>query len=199
MKEFWNERYNEKEYAYGKDANDFLKECMSTKGSGDLLCLAEGQGRNAVYLAGLGYNVTAMDMAEMGLKRAQELADSKNVKIKTECADLNTYDLGENKWDRVVSIFGHLPEELRKSVHKRIGLALKKGGYFILEGYAKEQLRYKTSGPSDVSFLYSIEELEDDFEGILDIVILEKQEREVIEGKYHSGKAVTIQFLGRKK
>ena len=112
-KEFWNERYGNEDFAYGINPNDFLKNQNFNSGT-KILCLAEGEGRNGVFLATNGFDVTCVDYSESGIKNMNKLAKANNVKIETICKDLNDFELGENKWDIIVIIFRHFPEELRK-------------------------------------------------------------------------------------
>jgi 2-polyprenyl-3-methyl-5-hydroxy-6-metoxy-1,4-benzoquinol methylase len=198
MKQFWEDRFGEKEYAYGTEPNDFLASIDYSRMTGKVLCIAEGQGRNAVYLAGLGFEVVAMDQSEMGLQRAKELANEKNVTIQTICANLDEFDFGNNKWDGIVTIFGHLPSVLRKKVHARIANALKPNGFFILEGYSKSQLGKNTGGPQDADMLYDLEEIISEIGPALKWQWIQNKERMVIEGHYHTGNASVVQLFGIK-
>lgn len=198
MKQFWDVRYSEEKYAYGTEPNDFLATIPLGEFSGHVLCLAEGQGRNAVYLAGLGFEVVAMDQSEMGLQRAKELATDKNVTIQTICANLEEFDLGNNKWDGIVTIFGHLPSELRKKVHSSITNALKPNGFFILEGYNKNQLGKNTGGPQDAEMLYDLDEIISEIGPAIKWKWMQNTERMVMEGHYHTGIASVVQLFGIK-
>jgi SAM-dependent methyltransferase len=137
MAQFWNSRYGEEGMAYGADPNDFLK--LSAKYipvNGSVLCLGEGEGRNAVFLAKQGFLVTGVDMSSVGIEKAKVMAkDQGCLNANFVVADLSSYDIGENKWDAVVSIWCHTPEHLRKSIHERAIKGLKTSGVFILEGY----------------------------------------------------------------
>lgn len=195
----WDERYSTQEYVYGKLPNDFLLERYhSFRPGGAVLCLAEGEGRNAVFLAKKGFRVTGMDSSKVGKEKALELAKEHSVEIEYEVADLEKADLGEKKWDAIVSIFAHMPQSWRKDLHQRIFKALKPGGVLLLEGYSKEQLALGTGGPKDESLLYEMEEFENDLEE-MNFEILVKTEREIQEGRFHSGRSSTIQLLARKR
>src|SRR6185312_10127913 len=98
----WNERYSAPAFAYGTEPNDFLRSVADRIPPGPVLCLAEGQGRNAVYLASLGHDVLAVDQSAVGLTRARELAASRGVEISTEAADLETYRIEPSKWSGIV-------------------------------------------------------------------------------------------------
>jgi 2-polyprenyl-3-methyl-5-hydroxy-6-metoxy-1,4-benzoquinol methylase len=195
-KDFWDERYGQSEFAYGKDANDFLQ-LQSFKAGSKILCLAEGEGRNGVFLAKQGHQVTCIDYSESGIRKMQELAKENNVELETICADLNQVNLEPNTWDVIVIIFGHFPKDLRMHVHKQLYSALKPGGKLVLEAYNKEQVNYKTGGPMTTELLYSEAELKEDFSEFSDISICETI-REVKEGQFHFGKAAVVQVFGTK-
>lgn len=195
----WDKRYSEECYAYGTKPNDFLaSQSKKLNSSSDILCLAEGEGRNAVSLAKLGHNVLGVDSSSVGLEKAKNLAEKEGNKIDVQVADLKDYDIGIEKWDAVVSIFAHLPPALRKDVHQRVVKGLKKGGMLILEAYTPKQLEYKTGGPPVAEMMMCLDDLMEEFEG-LEFEFGIEQEREVIEGKYHTGKAYTVQVFARKK
>jgi len=194
---FWNERYSDTDFAYGKEPNTFLASISFQKNS-KILCLAEGEGRNGVHLACQGHSVTCVDFSEEGLRKTQRLASLKNVKVETICADLDEFELGTEKWDAVVIIFGHFPEKLREKVHTKIFNSLKKGGLLVLEAYSKQQLNYDSGGPKQLEMLYDSATLKQDFCDF-DSLKMEEKERNVEEGKFHNGKAAVIQVVGKKK
>lgn len=195
--DFWNLRYSENGFAYGTEANDFLRTQTFSEG-GKILCLAEGEGRNAVYLAEQGYEVTAIDMAYEGIEKTRDLAQMKNVSVKTICANLVEYEIAAEHWDGIVVIFGHFPEAVRKCVHGALYEALKKGGKLVMEAYSKDQLKFKTGGPMDENLLYSVEEISEDLSAFEDLEI-KQIEREIHEGKYHNGLSSVIQIVAHKK
>lgn len=195
---FWNTRYKEAEFAYGTEPNDFLKlKIKDIKPKSKILCLAEGEGRNAVFLAAHNHDVTAVDYSQEGLNKLQKLASDKNLTIKTNCVDLNYYKIEDNKWDAIICIFGHFPESLRKTVFKQIYKGLNKGGIFLMEAYHKDQLNYKTGGPQIAELLYSAEELEQDFSEF-ETISIETIIKEIEEGKYHKGTSAVIQVIAHK-
>jgi SAM-dependent methyltransferase len=194
----WDKEYDTEEYVYGKLPNDFLKSHYGSIPKGKVLLLAEGEGRNAVFLAKLGYLVTAVDISSVGLKKAEKLAKENNVSIETICADLEVFDLGENKWDGIVSIYCHFPPSLRQDLYNRIQLALKSSGIFLLEGYRPEQLAYKTGGPSSASMMTSKETLIKELPNF-SFSHLEALDREVNEGINHHGVGAVIQAIGSLK
>ena len=192
--EFWNSRFNEAEWAYGTQANDFVRSCFHHPGQGRVLCLAEGQGRNAVYLASLGYQVTALDYSEVGLERAQALAKSQGLSIETQQADLAEYSFETETWDGIVSIFGHLPSALRSQVNAQLFSSLKPGGFLCMEGYHLDQLNFKTGGPAHPDLLYSEDVLTQELCGQWSDFIVQKSQRIIKEGPYHNGPSSTVQI-----
>ena len=194
----WNERYDTEQFVYGTQPNDFLHSVTDVLPKGKVLSLGEGEGRNAVYLAKLGYEVTALDYAETGLEKAMKFAREQGVSIKTIVADLSTYDFPENEYDVILLFFCHLPEEVRKKVFNHVGKALKDKGVFVMEVFAKEQLQYQTGGPKSLELLVSLDEVRTNVTG-LDFKILQHIERPMQEGKLHNGKSSVIQVLAVKK
>jgi cyclopropane fatty-acyl-phospholipid synthase-like methyltransferase len=195
---FWNTRYKEAEFAYGTEPNDFLKSKIEVlKPNSKILCLAEGEGRNAVFLAVHNHHVTAVDYSQEGLNKLQKLASDKNLSIETVCIDLNHYKIEQNKWDAIICIFGHFPEPLRQSVFKQVYKGLNKGGVFIMEAYHKDQLNYKTGGPQVSELLYSTEELQHDFSEF-ETISIKTSIKEIEEGKYHKGTSAVIQVIASK-
>lgn len=195
--EFWNTHYGENEYAYGTEPNDFLKE-QRFPSNGKILCLAEGEGRNSIYLAKQGYDVTGVDFSVAGIEKINRLAAENKVHVHTICADLANYQLEENAWDGIVLIFAHLPESVRKAVHSQVYKALKPGGKLVLEAYRLEQLEYQTGGPKSLDLLYSKELLTTDF-NMFHQLFVEEKIRDVHEGKYHFGTAAVVQVVGVKE
>lgn len=193
----WDERYAAEEYVYGTEPNDFLKDHFHHLPKGKILCLADGEGRNSVFLAENGYEVTSVDSSAMGIKKAQELAKQRGVNIETHVEDLTHFDLGTEQWDGIVSIFCHLPPALRQHVHSQIPHALKPNGVFLLESYRPEQLDYKTGGPQVAEMTISLDNLTNEIDG-LTCVIRQEVERDVTEGVFHTGLAAVTQFIAKK-
>ena len=129
----WNDRYAIEEYLYGTEPNEFLVEQVEGLSPGKALCIADGEGRNSVYLAGLGFQVTAVDISETGSAKTRSLAAERGVEVETVTADLAEFDLGADRWDLVVSIFAHVPPEVRRDLHTRLPRSLRPGGTVILE------------------------------------------------------------------
>lgn len=197
----WDERYGGEEYAYGTEPNDFLRDEFQRIDAGtEVLCLAEGEGRNAVFLARRGYGVVAVDRSTVGLEKARRLADRSDVEIRTEAADLRDHDLGDGRWGGIVSIYAHLPADERRDLHRRVARALAPGGVFLLEAYIERQLEMPgVGGPpaSGRSLFMSLAGLREELAG-LDLVIAREVEREVSEGRYHRGLSAVVQVAARK-
>jgi SAM-dependent methyltransferase len=194
----WNERYGEAGFAYGTEPNDFLvAERGRLPATGDCLALAEGEGRNAVWLAAQGFSVLAVDQSAVGLAKAQRLADERGVTLRTDAADLAAYDLGVARWDVIVSIWAHTPPAIRQPLHRRCVEALRPGGVFLLEAYTPAQLALATGGPKDEAMLMTLAGLRQELAG-LDIEVGVERERAVNEGKYHQGNSAVVQVVARK-
>ncbi len=193
----WDERYAEPGYAYGTEPNDFLVQAAHHLAPGPVLCLAEGQGRNAVFLAGRGHPVTAVDQSAVGLEKARQLATNRGVALETVVADLSTYDLGTTQWAGIASIFCHLPPALRRRVHAAAVHALTPGGVFLLEAYTPAQLTHRTGGPQAIELLPTLEALQGELVG-LEWLEAREIEREIHEGPYHDGLSAVVQLVGRK-
>ena len=194
---FWDNRYAEPDWAYGREPNDFLQEQAQQLKAGEALCLAEGQGRNAVHLATLGHRVTAQDLSPVGLNRAERLAQERGVAIHCLCCDLNDLQLEPESTDLVVAIWMHLPPDLRARVHADAVRALRPGGHLILEAYTPRQLTLGTGGPPTADLLIEPDQLRLELKG-LDWLVLREQERWIEEGPYHRGQSAVAQALGRK-
>lgn len=198
----WNERYSKPGFVYGTEANDFLQaQYQHIPANGRVLCLAEGEGRNAVFLAEQGYDVTAIDLSEVGLNKALQLASERGVEIKTQVADLADYPFGEDKWDGIVSIWAHTPTAVRQHIHAQITPALRPNGVFILEAYTKQQLEMDAVGgppAAQKDRFNSLENLQAELSKLEEIIGLEMQ-RMVLEGTGHQGLSAVVQFVGRKK
>ena len=193
----WDQRYAVDEYVYGKEPNDFLAEVGGGLSPGKVLCLAEGEGRNAVFLAGLGHAVTAVDASAVGLEKARKLATERGVEIAVRVADLADFAIAPQHWDGVVAIFCHLPPDLRRLVHRRIVTGLRPGGRFILEAYTPRQLQFKTGGPPTAELLMTLADLQAELNG-LDFEIAEEIERDIHEGHSHFGRGAVVRIVARK-
>jgi SAM-dependent methyltransferase len=196
--DFWNERYSSEEYVYGENPNHFLKEQLEKiTVPGKLLLPGEGEGRNAVYAAKLGWEVEAYDQSTTGKLKAIILADKNNVKINYHIEDLLEFTPSKNFYDAVAIIYVHLNTKLRKSFNEKIIEALKPGGKIILELFSKDQLGKTSGGPQDLEMLYSLDEIKKDF-GSLKAIILKEETINIEEGEKHSGEANVVRFVGEK-
>jgi len=196
--DFWNSRYAEPGYAYGTEPNAFLvAQKKYLKPGGKALAVADGEGRNGVWLAQQGLDVLSVDISEIGLCKTQELAVDRGVAIRTEKADLITWQWPAQKFDIVAAIFIHLPPEVRARLHRRMFEALKPGGVLILEAFTPEQLKYKTGGPPVADMLYTADMLRIDFAGG-EILHIEEVITELAEGKYHRGPGAVVRLVLRR-
>ncbi|MEY2688455.1 MAG: hypothetical protein RL375_2653 [Pseudomonadota bacterium] len=205
LRSFWNQRFAAAAYAYGTAPNDFLLQQAARLGrlprGAPVLCLADGEGRNCVWLAGLGLAVTSVDLSDAGLAKARALAAQQGVSIDTVQADVTTFELGETRWAAIVCIFLHLPSQARRVLHRRCLAALQPGGLFIYEAYGPEQLALGTGGPRDLDMLASLPEVLQDVAGPpgLDIEHRHAGVRPVIEGSLHNGPGDVVQLVVRRR
>ena len=196
-REFWELRYTEPAYAYGTEPNGFLVEVAGSMPPGPVLCHAEGEGRNAVWLAARGHAVTAVDASAAGVAKAVALARTRAVSIEASVADLASFTIAPGAWSGIVAIFAHLPPPLRRSVHRAAVRGLAPGGVFVLEAFTPRQLALGTGGPQKPELLYTLDELREDLAGLA-LEIGREIEREVVEGRYHTGRAAVVQVLARR-
>lgn len=193
----WDERYAGPEYAFGTEPNDFLAAVANRIPPGPVLMLGEGEGRNAVFLAGLGHEVVAVDQSEVGLAKARRLADERGVRLRTQVADLADFPVEPGAWAGIVSIFCHLPPAIRVPLHAAVVRGLRPGGVFVLEAYTPRQIGRGTGGPSDPAMLPTVGVLAAELAG-LEFVHAEELEREVREGARHTGVAAVVQVVARR-
>ncbi|MEI6764742.1 MAG: class I SAM-dependent methyltransferase [Bacteroidota bacterium] len=198
MDETWNERYASEEYIYGTEANEYLKEKLQSLAAGKILLPAEGEGRNAVYAATLGWDVFAFDQSTVGREKALKLAATKNVTITYDIAEFEDADYPEHSFDALALIYAHVPFQLRAQYYSKLFSFLKPGGMLILEGFSKEQTKFNSGGPRDASMLFSESELK---EILSDMNILELAtiETTLQEGNYHEGKASVVRLFAKNK
>lgn len=199
----WDDRYSNEEFAYGEKPNNYLKEQLEKLNPGTILFPAEGEGRNAVFAARLGWQVSAFDISAEGKNKAIRLAETNNVKIDYQVGELESLNFTENHFDAIALIYAHFPAAIKSSIHKQLDKYLRKGGIIIFEAFSKTHLEYlakneKVGGPKDIESLFSINEIKADFPDY-EIIELEKKEIELNEGLFHNGKGSVIRFVGRKK
>jgi len=193
----WDQRYAEPEYAYGTEPNDFVREVAELIPPGPVLCLAEGQGRNAVYIAERGHAVTAVDASATGMARAAELAQQRGVPLETVASDLAHFEIAAGHWAGIVSVFAHVPPALRAVIHRQVVAGLRPGGVFVLEAYTPAQIGRGTGGPPVPELTMTLAALHEELAG-LEFDIGHERIREVLEGRYHTGEAAVVQLLARK-
>lgn len=199
----WDDRYKSEEFAYGEEPNNYLKEQLEKLNPSTILFPAEGEGRNAVFAAKLGWKVSAFDISEEGRNKALKLAEANNISIDYQVGELETLDFHEEQFDAVALIYAHFPAEIKSEVHQRLDALLRKNGIIIFEAFSKKHLEYvtqneKVGGPKDIESLFSIEEIKTDFTNY-EIIELEEKEIELSEGLFHNGTGSVIRFVGRKK
>ena len=192
---FWNNRYATTQYIFGEEPNAFLAEMASYIPAGPVLCLAEGEGRNAVHLATLGHRVTGVDQSDAGLAKARRLAGMRGVQIETVVSDLGNFEVEPGVWAGIVAIFAHLPPTIRRTIHAQAVRGLRPGGVFILEADTPAQLAFSTGGPKAPELLMNLVSLREELAG-LKFLAAREIERDVIEGDAHTGRAAVVQILG---
>lgn len=197
MSDFWDSRFGDTEYVYGKQPNVFFAEQTSGLKPGKLLLPAEGEGRNAVFAAGLGWDVDAFDSSIEGRKKAMLLAEEMGVQLEYAISSYQTYEPEEQEYDLIALIYAHMPSELRKEFHKKIQNWLAPGGRIIIEVFHKSQLGNSSGGPKDLDLLYDLSDLNNDFKG-MEIIQSEVVTDHLAEGNYHKGQARLVRFVARK-
>lgn len=195
--QFWEKRYAAPDFVFGTEPNDFLRSVAAEIPAGPVLCLAEGEGRNAVFLATRGHRVTAVDQSTTGLAKARALAAHRGVPLQTIVTDLSDFPIEPAAWSGVVVIFMHLPPDLRRDVLARTAVGLKPGGVLVLECYTPAQIAFGTGGPKDPALLPTLAGLREELPG-LEFVIGQEIERDVLEGGGHTGRSAVVQVLARK-
>lgn len=199
----WDDRYKSEEFAYGEEPNNYLKEQIEKLNPGTILFPAEGEGRNAIFAAKLGWKVSAFDISEEGKNKALKLAEANNVTVDYQVGELQTLNYQPEQFDAIALIYAHFPAEIKSDIHKTLETYLRKNGLIIFEAFSKKHLEYlaindKVGGPKDIESLFSIEEIQSDFPNY-EIIELEEREIELNEGLFHNGKGSVIRFVGRKK
>lgn len=192
----WDDRYDQKTYFYGREPNYFVARQLPLLERGRGLFLAEGEGRNAVFAAALGNEVTAVDGSEVGRRKALELAAARNVNLDYRLADVIVDPWDKETWDFIVLCFAHLPPENMPGVHQRVAACLKSGGTMILNSFSKAQFGRKSGGPPSLELLHDLDELMGQFPGLN--LMGEEKEVDLHESVGHSGLAMVIELTGIK-
>ena len=201
--EKWDERYANEEFAYGEQPNNYLKEQLEKLSPGNILFPAEGEGRNAVFAAKLGWSVSAFDISTEGQRKALQLAEKNGVAVDYQIGELQTLHYKDGQFDAIALIYAHFPAGIKSQLHKTLDKYLRKGGTIIFEAFSKSHVdnlaaNEKVGGPKDIESLFSVEEIQADFDNY-DVVELKETEIHLNEGLYHNGKGSVIRFVGRKQ
>ncbi len=202
MKKFWDERYAEEAYVYGEKPNAFFKEQLDALNPGKILLPADGEGRNGVYAAEEGWEVSAFDISHTGKEKADQLAEKKGVQINYKVGSLEDQYYEAESFDVIALIFAHFPPHLKQDYHQQFVDLLKPGGILIFEAFSKDHLAYsaknpKVGGPKNRDILYDTDELENYF-STLEKHTLIQTEVELSEGAYHQGTGSAVRFVGVK-
>jgi SAM-dependent methyltransferase len=189
----WNNRFAKDGYVFGTEPNEWLRRQASVwKAGSRLLCVADGEGRNSVWLAKQGHQVEAFDISEVAVAKARRLAQEGQVSVDFATAGCDDFAWKPNTYDGIAAIFIQFADpELRSRLFKNMTLSLKPGGSLILVGYTPKQLEYGTGGPSVLSHLYTPELLREAF-GDLTIQVLDAYEPQLAEGDGHKGQSAVI-------
>lgn len=195
---FWDQNFSVPGYKYGTRPNAFLVEqAVRLPSVADVLVPGDGEGRNGVWLAEQGHRVTSMDASAVGLQKAQALAAERGVRLTTVLADLTDWSPQPASVDALVLTFLHLPPVLRASAHQRLSAALRPGGWVVLEAFHPRQLGNTSGGPKEVSMLYTLDILRQDFTHLNEMLAWEG---EVLldEGPGHQGLGQVTRWVGRR-
>lgn len=196
----WNRRFAEAGYLFGTAPNEWLREHAAGWRAGDrVLSVADGEGRNSVWLAGRGLVVDAFDIAEVGVAKAQRLAAEHGVSVNFTVADCDGFAWPQAAYDGVAAIFIQFADPaLRERLFARMVQSLKSGGTLVLQGYTPRQLEFRTGGPPLASHLYTEEMLRNAFAD-LDILTLLEYDADVAEGSGHHGRSALIGLVARRR
>ena len=199
----WDDRFGKVEFAYGTEPNNFLKTQIALLEPGKILFAAEGEGRNAVFAAKNGWEVSAFDISQVGKKKALSLASKTQVTLDYQIGQLAELDFIPNQFDAIALIYAHFPAAIKSNYHQQLDKLLKSGGTILFEAFSKKHLEYVTAnpnvgGPKDLQMLFSIEEIQQDFPNY-EWMMLNEEVIDLQEGVYHNGTGSVIRFVGRKK
>lgn len=201
-KNMWDSRYKNADYAYGTEPNDFFREQLQKLPPGAILMPADGEGRNGVYAATKGWEVTSLDFSMEARTKALQLARERGVSIHYVVGDLEQLDFPKAAFDAIGLIYAHFSKEKKSALHRKLNNYLKPGGTVIFEAFSKAHVRLQANdprvgGPKDIDMLFSLEELKADFPQY-EPLLLEETEIDLSEGPYHKGHGSVIRFIGRK-
>jgi SAM-dependent methyltransferase len=196
MKEKWNERYNNEDYFFGKEPNAFLMNEVDKLTPGRALFLGDGEGRNSVYTASLGWKVDAIDISDVGKNKADRLAKENKVELNYQVADALQYDYPPNTYDAIALIYFHVDDELREIFSEKIIRSLKPNGTIILLVYEEGHIKNGNGGPSNPDLLYTLSSIAENFID-LEFKTFEKEQLSRIK-KGSQQEATIIKFVGKK-
>ncbi len=188
MKEMWDERFGSSEYFYGTEPNALFKQFIDTHQPGKILLPAEGEGRNAIYAAQKGWDVTAIDFSQEAHKKAILLAEKCNVKIQYLIGDIKSLKLEYNSFDYCACVFMHLPQNDLNKIYEQLSLYLRNNGKLLIIGFNKKQLNLSSGGPKDIDWLFSSTIIKDQFKAHK-IITCKDFKSKINEGKGHEGVA----------
>lgn len=202
MNNFWDERFANNKSVYGEEPNQFFKEQLSKLEAGTLLLPAEGEGRNAIFAAKTGWEVSAFDSSKVGRENALKRAQIENVAIDYKLQDILEFDYSENMFDAIGLVFAHFPSIIRAKFHQKLISSLRVGGYIILEGFSKNHLQFSeknpsAGGPKNIDMLFDSESILEDFSSLKTILIEEKIIH-LSEGEFHHGESYVVRYVGQK-
>jgi len=203
MESFWNERYSGEDYAYGTEPNQWLARLLPTLPPGRILLPADGEGRNSVFAATLGWEAHACDLSSEGRRKAMMLAEKKKVSIEYTIGDFMMIDYPEAAFDAAALVYAHFDPGLRPALLAKTDRCLKPGGHVILEGFSRRHIEWQArhpgiGGPRDPRMLFTMEEINDAF-GQYDILYLQEEAIELGEGTGHVGEGCVIRLFARKR
>lgn len=199
----WDARYGEEEFAYGEKPNKYIKEQLEGLRPKSILFPAEGEGRNAVYAATLGWEVSAFDLSHEGYRKAISLCIKHQVSIDYKIGEYSKLEYDNESFDALALVYAHFPPHLRADYHQQLGKLVKPGGIIILEGFSKNNLELSqkqtaSNGPKNSDMLYTTEQISLDFKDFK-VVELKEEIIDIDEGPFHQGKASVIRFVGKKR
>jgi SAM-dependent methyltransferase len=194
----WDDRYRQPGFAYGKSPNHFFREQLSQLPPGSILMPADGEGRNGVYAATLGWQVTSTDLSTEGQTKALLLAKELHTDLTYLTGDLEDLSFPPASFDAIGLIYAHFLAEKKSPLHRQLNTYLKPGGIIIFEAFSKNHIANpQVGGPMEQDVLFSVEEIKNDFLNY-EVLVLKEEEIELNEGVYHNGRGRVIRFMGRK-
>lgn len=202
MNNFWDERFANNKSVYGEEPNQFFKEQLSKLEVGALLLPAEGEGRNAIFAAKTGWEVSAFDTSKVGRENALKRAQIENVAIDYKLQDILEFDYSENMFDAIGLVFAHFPSIIRAKFHQKLISSLRVGGYIILEGFSKNHLQFSeknpsAGGPKNIDMLFDSKSILEDFSS-LKTILIEEIIIHLSEGEFHHGESYVVRYVGKR-